>query len=142
MAIINAYRIIRILELTKEHKEFRYELVWNLINFANDTGVQLRNSLKNSKEIELGEETKRPKVMKYFELSDKWLVPGNYLVEWRDQCEACRWCTWLAHEDKLDMNRKSLHQSSYWCTACNEPLCCNNNQNCFLQFHTVNNAEI
>ncbi|CAG8501287.1 3823_t:CDS:1, partial [Scutellospora calospora] len=113
-AIINAYRIIRTSGSTKEHKEFRYELVWDLIDFANDTGVQLRNSFNNSKGEESEKKTKRSKTTKHFKLSDKRLVPENHLVEWREQREACRWCTWLAHEGKLDMDRKSPYRSNYW----------------------------
>ncbi|CAG8450505.1 11130_t:CDS:1, partial [Scutellospora calospora] len=134
-AIINAYRIVRTSGSTKEHKEFRYDLVWNLINFANDDGgVKLR---KNSVETKPENETKRPKATKHFELSDKWLIPGNHLVEWREQRVACRWCTWLANKNELDMDRKLPHRSSFWCVSCNEPLCCNNDRNCFLQFYTT-----
>ncbi|CAG8829212.1 21645_t:CDS:1 [Cetraspora pellucida] len=71
MAIINAYRIIITSELTKEHKEFHLKLVWDLVNFANDTGkIQLRNST-NSNKTESKKEIKQLKTTKHFEISDK-----------------------------------------------------------------------
>ena len=58
-AIINAYRITKTLESIQEHKEFRHELVWDLISFANDTGeIQLRNKPKKETKKEEKVETK------------------------------------------------------------------------------------
>lgn len=132
-AIINSYRITRTLGLTQEHKEFRLELVWSLVNFANDTGeVQLRDSTKTKKKLK---EMKRPKVTKHFKLSDSQLEPGNHLVEWRKNREACRWCSWLANQKKFNMDRKSPNRSNLWCVGCNVPLCCNMDRNCFSEFH-------
>jgi hypothetical protein len=63
-AIINAYQIVRTMGSMQEQKEFRNELVWDLINFANDTGeIQLRSSLEK--------DAKRQKITKHFELSDQ-----------------------------------------------------------------------
>jgi Transposase IS4 len=46
-AIINAYRIARTFGSTQEQKDFRLELVWDLINIANNVQeMQLRNGSK------------------------------------------------------------------------------------------------
>ena len=136
-AIINAYRIVRTLGSTQEQKEFRHELVWDLVNLANDVSeVQLRNgSIREGKEI-TNKETKRQKVTKNFELSNKRLLSGNHFVEWRERREACQWCTWLASKKKINMDRKTPYQSQLWCVVCDVPLCCNSNRNCFVDFHT------
>jgi hypothetical protein len=138
--IINSYRITRTLGSTYAQKEFRHELIWDLIELANDTReVQLRNcSNKNSKKVNVKEEIRRPKVTKNFELSNQRLVPGNHLAEWRERRESYQWCTWLASKKNLDLDRKSPYQSQLWCTICNVPLCCNINRNCFVSFHTNN----
>lgn len=138
-AIINSYRIVRTLGSVQEQKEFRRELVWDLVDLANDTEkVQSRAGLKRGTKEEIKNATKRLKVTKNFELSNQRLVPGNHLAEWKEQREACQWCTWLASKKKLDMNRKTPYQSQFWCLTCNVPLCCNNNRNCFRDFHTKN----
>lgn len=135
-AIINTYRIARTLESAKEQKEFRHELVWDLIDLANDTSeIQLRSGSKRELRKETRKSTKRPRVTKNFELSNQRFTPGNHFVEWRKQREACQWCTWLANTNNLIMNRKTPHQSQLWCVACNVPLCCNINRNCFIHFH-------
>lgn len=137
-AIVNAYRIARTLGSTQEQKEFRHELVWDLIELTNDTKeVRLRNCLKKEIREELKKET-RPKVTKNFELSNQRFVPGNHFAEWRERRESCQWCTWLASKKNLDLDRKSPHKSQLWCTMCNVPLCCNINRNCFVSFHTIN----
>ncbi len=90
-AIINAYRITRTLGSAQEQKEFCHELVWDLIELANDTKeVRLRNCLKKE---EPKKEIRWPKVTKNFELSNQRLVPRNYFAEWRKQRELCQWCT-------------------------------------------------
>jgi hypothetical protein len=129
-AIVNAYRISRTLGSTQDHKEFRHELVWSLIDYANDSGEsqQRTNSSK---------EAKRPRITKNFELSDQRLIPGDHFAVWREQREACRWCTWLANRKELNINRKCPYQSQHWCVACGVPLCCNKTRNCFLEFHTT-----
>ncbi|RHZ69089.1 hypothetical protein Glove_290g31 [Diversispora epigaea] len=46
--IINSYQIIQTAGSTQKQQEFCHKLVWNLINFANNTGkIQLRNNLDN-----------------------------------------------------------------------------------------------
>ncbi|CAG8784457.1 6310_t:CDS:2, partial [Cetraspora pellucida] len=67
-AIINAYLITRISGSTQGHKQFRNEVVWDLINFANDDD----------------------------KLSNYHLTSENYLAVWKDCREACWWCAWLA----------------------------------------------
>ena len=68
-AIINAYRIARTLGSEQEQKEFRRELVWDLVNLADDTiGIQLRAGSKRGANEEIKKEAKRPKVTKNFEL--------------------------------------------------------------------------
>ena len=134
--IVNAYRITRILGLIQEQKEFRYELIWDLIELANDTReVQLRSCSKKETNEEIKKETQWLKVTKNFKLSNKRLAPGNHFAEWRKKREACQWCTWLANKKLLDMDHKTLYQSQLWCIACNVPLCCNSNRNCFVNFH-------
>ena len=79
-AIVNSYRIARTLGSVQEQKEFRHELVWELIKLTNDTKeVRLRNCLK--KEIR-GEPKKeiRPKVTKNFELPNQRLYPETILL--------------------------------------------------------------
>ena len=138
-AIINAYRIARTLGSEQEQKEFRRELVWDLVNLADDTiGIQLRAGSKRGANEEIKKEAKRPKVTKNFELPNQRLVPGNHFAEWRERREACQWCTWLASKKKLDMDRKTPYQSQLWCVLCDVPLCCNSNRNCFRDFHTKN----
>jgi hypothetical protein len=138
-AIVNTYRITRTLGSAQEQKEFRHELVWDLIEIANDTGeVQLRNGLKREIREETKKETKRPKVTKNFELSNQRFIPGNHFTEWRERREACQWCTWLASKKNLNLDRKTPHKSQLWCIMCNVPLCCNSNRNCFVSFHTNN----
>ncbi|CAG8614778.1 9307_t:CDS:1, partial [Ambispora gerdemannii] len=108
--IINTYQIIRTLGSTQEHKEFRHELVWDLIDFANDPDkVQLRNN--SEKETKSTKEIKRPKVTKHFELSDQWLIPGNHFAEWREQREVCQWCAWQAKKKELNMSCKSPNRN-------------------------------
>jgi len=95
-AIINAYRIARTLGSEQEQKEFRRELVWDLVNLADDTiGIQLRAGSKRGANEEIKKEAKRPKVTKNFELPNQRLVSGNHFAEWRERREACQWCTWL-----------------------------------------------
>ena len=68
-AIINAYRIARTLGSEQEQKEFRRELVWDLVNLADDTiGIQLRAGSKRGAKEEIKKEAKWPKVTKNFEL--------------------------------------------------------------------------
>jgi Transposase IS4 len=139
-AIINAYRITRTLGLTQEQKEFRHELVWDLIDIANNTReIQLRSGTKREIIEETKKETKWPKVTKNFELSNQRFVSGNHFAEWRKRRESCQWCTWLASKKNLDLDRKTPHQSQLWCLVCNVPLCCNSNHNCFVDFHTKKN---
>ncbi|CAG8660293.1 6911_t:CDS:2, partial [Paraglomus brasilianum] len=75
-AIINTYRIARTLESAKEQKEFRHELVWDLIDLANDTSeIQLRSGSKRELRKETRKSTKRPRVTKNFELSNQRFTP-------------------------------------------------------------------
>ncbi|CAG8787924.1 10211_t:CDS:2 [Cetraspora pellucida] len=99
----------RIQGSTKKHKEFHHELVWELINLANNSVLQSS------------------------------VVSGNHFVKWRkEKREVCQWCSWLANKQKLEMNRKSPNQSNFWYVECDVPLCCNAKRNCFLEFH-INN---
>ena len=142
-AIINAYWITKTLGSIQEHKEFRHELVWDLISFANDTDeIQLRNKPKKETKKEEKVETKWTRVTKNFELSDQRLESGYHFVVWKEQWEVCRWCSWLANKKKLDMDRKSPNRSNFWCVTCNVALCCNTNQNCFFDFILKNKAKV
>ncbi len=90
----------------------RYELIWDLIELANDTReVQLRSCSKKETNEEIKKETQRPKITKNFKLSNKRLAPGNHFAEWRKKREACQWCTWLANKKLLDIDCKTPYQS-------------------------------
>jgi hypothetical protein len=130
-SIINAFRITRTAGSMQEQREFRQELIWDLVNYANDAG---KMQLRNSSDLDV----KRERVSKHFELSDQRFIPGNHIVEWREGRGACRLCAWLASKNMIEMDRKTPHRSQLWCVACNVPLCCNNVRNCFLQYHTNN----
>ncbi|CAG8759719.1 13837_t:CDS:2, partial [Cetraspora pellucida] len=81
--IINLYHIARTLESIQEHKKFRSDLVWDLINFTNNDEIQLRNNTKKK----ILEKTKWLKMTKHTEFSDLQLSPRNHLAEWKEKRE-------------------------------------------------------
>lgn len=87
----------------QEHKEFCNELVWGIIELANNQGEpQLRNSSIWK--------IRRLKVTKNFKLSNQWLVPRNHFGHMEEpktsmpvMCLAGSW-------NELDMDCKTPHQ--------------------------------
>ncbi|CAG8804909.1 300_t:CDS:2, partial [Cetraspora pellucida] len=82
IANINAYLITRNLESMQGHKQFHNNLVWGLIDFANNgSKVQLRDYSKEKKLQSNSKEKKKPsKVTKHFKLSDHRLALRNHLA--------------------------------------------------------------
>lgn len=143
-AIINSYLILKKSGINISHKDFRIQLVWDLIKAGLEenelhiphTRSQIDELTKQFKFIEVDPSKKQQYVTKNFELPLKRLSSDDHLPEWREARSSCVWCKYLTKKSQ----RKALKdppQSQLYCIKCNVALCCNKSRsNCFKDYHT------
>ena len=143
-SIINSYLIFKKSGKNISHKDFRIELIWDLIK----SGLEEDNSIKKPntrsqvdkltqkfKFVEVDPLKKQQYVTTKTELSPVRLIVGNHFPEWREERSSCIWCKYLNKKAQKQAS-KDPPQSQLYCIECNVALCCNKSRSsCFKDYH-------
>jgi len=142
--IINSYLILKKSGINISHKDFRIQLVWDLIKAGLEenelhiphTRSRIDDLTERFKFIEVDPTKKQQYVTKNFELPLKRLSPDGHLPEWKELRTSCVWCKYLVKKAQKEIT-KDPSQSQIYCIKCNVALCCNKNRsNCFKDYHS------
>jgi hypothetical protein len=140
-AIVNSYLILKKSGENIEHKEFRLQLVWDLIKEGLEEEEKQHtrsyvDELTNKFEFIQVEPPKRYQyVTSDFELSLERLSSGGHFPVWREARSSCIWCKYLTKKVQKKAERDPP-QSQIYCIKCSVALCCNKNRSCFKDYHT------
>jgi hypothetical protein len=140
-AIVNSYLILKKSGENIEHKEFRLQLVWDLIKEGLEEEEKQHtrsyvDELTNKFEFIQVEPPKRYQyVTSDFELSLERLSSGGHFPVWREARSSCIWCKYLTKKVQKKAERDPS-QSQIYCIKCSVALCCNKNRSCFKDYHT------
>jgi hypothetical protein len=141
--IVNSYLILKNSGVNINHKNFRIQLIWDLIKVGLEqdkphiphTRSQVDELTNQFKFIEV-DPSRKQYVTKNFELPLIRLSPDGHLPEWREARTSCVWCKYLTKKVQ-EKSLKDPFQSQLYCIKCNVALCCNKNRsNCFKDYHT------
>ena len=142
-AIINSYLIFKKKDVNIKHKDFRLELVWDLIKAGLEEKEKKPNTRSHVDEltnqfkfIQVDPSKRYQYVTTNFELPLERLSPGDHFPEWREARTSCVWCKYLTKQAQKRAE-KDPPQSQLYCIKCNVALCCNKNRSsCFKDYHT------
>jgi len=144
-AIVNSYLILKQSNSKISHKDFRIQLVWDLIKAGLEKKGDKPHTRSQVDELELTKQFKfiqvdptnrQQYVTANFELPAKRLSPDGHLPEWREERSGCIWCKYLAKKEQKKA-AQNPSQSQLYCIKCNVALCCNKNRSsCFKDYHT------
>lgn len=141
-AIINSYLILKQSNESINQKDFRIQLVWDLIKEGlkgkkpHTRSQQIDNLADQFKFIHVDPTKRQQYVTAKFELPLERLSPDGHLPEWREARSSCVWCKYLAKKEQKK-SAKDPPQSQLYCIKCNIALCCNKNRSsCFKDYHT------
>jgi Transposase IS4 len=142
-AIINSYLVLKKSDKNISHKDFRMQLVWDLIKAGLEekekkpnTRSQVDELTNQFKFIQVDATKQQQYVTANFELPSERLLPDGHLPEWREARNSCIWCKYLIKKDQKETT-KNPPQSQLYCIKCNVALCCNKSRsNCFKDYHT------
>ena len=135
-SIINSFLICKELKLCDDHKNFRLQLVNNLIKDA--TSDPLKRKTWSSEDQSLIEEktnVKKYRVTNSFELPVDRFVGNEHFPEHKEKRDAYLWCRYKSRDN--EKASKNPPQSQLWCSGCGIALCCNKQRSCFKKFHTI-----
>jgi len=140
--IINSYLILKNSGVNISHKNFRIQLIWDLIKAGleknklhiSHTWSQVDELIHQFKFIKV-DSFKKQYISKNFELSLKRLSLDGHLPKWREVRNSCVWCKYLTKKVQKK-TIKNPPQSQLYCIKCNIALCCNKNRSsCFKDYH-------
>src|SRR5215213_743385 len=141
-AIINSYLILKQSNANISQKDFRIQLVWDLIKAGIEkekkphTRSQVDELTDKFKFIQVDPTKKQQYVTANFELPLERLTPDGHLPEWREERSSCIWCKYVTKKEQKKAE-KYPSQSQLYCIKCNVALCCNKNRSsCFKDYHT------
>jgi hypothetical protein len=142
-SIINSYLVLKKSDMNIKHKDFRLQLVWDLIKAGleeKEKQPQTRShvdELTNQfKFIQVDPSKRHQYVTANFELPSERLSVGGHFPEWREARAGCIWCKYLTKKAQKKAE-KDPPQTQLYCIKCNVALCCNKNRNsCFKDYHT------
>ncbi|UZO25158.1 uncharacterized protein OCT59_017439 [Rhizophagus irregularis] len=124
-----------------EHKEFRLQLVWDLIKEGLEeeekqhTRSYIDELTNKFEHIQIEPSKRYQYVTSNFELPLERLSPGGHFPEWREARSSCIWCKYLTKKVQKKAERDPP-QSQIYCIKCSVALCCNKNRSCFKDYHT------
>ncbi|RHZ58025.1 hypothetical protein Glove_379g16 [Diversispora epigaea] len=156
-SIINSYLIFKKSGKNTNHKDFRLQLVWDLIKSSMEenepskpnTRDYIKELTQQFKFIQVDPTKKHQYVITNFELSPIRLTSDGHFPEWREERSSyghfpewreerssCVWCKYLNKKAQKKALRDPS-QSQLYCIKCNVALCCNKNRSsCFKDYHT------
>lgn len=142
-AIINSYLILKKSGVNISHKEFRLQLVWDLVKAGLEENQKQPKTRSNVEEltnkfkfIQVDPTKRHQYVTSNFELPLERLSPDGHFPEWREARSSCIWCKYLTKKAQKKAE-KDPPQSQLYCIKCNIALCCNKNRSsCFKDYHT------
>ena len=143
-SIINSYLIFKKSGKNINHKDFRLQLVWDLIKSSMEENEPLKPNTRGYvkeltqqfKFIQVDPTKKHQYVTTNFELSPLRLTSDGHFPEWREERSSCVWCKYL-NKKAQKKALKDPSQSQLYCIKCNVALCCNKNRSsCFKDYHT------
>ena len=143
-ALVNSYLILKKVNTNINHKDFRLQIVWDLIEESlkeSEKKPHTRNQVdeltNQFKFIYVDPTKKQQYVTTKYELPIIRLFPEGHYPEWRETRSSCVWCKYLVKKDHQGKAAKNPPQSQLYCIKCDLALCCNKERsNCFKDFHT------
>ena len=142
-SIINSYLIFKKSGKNINHKDFRLQLVWDLIKSSIEedesskpnTRGHIEKITQKFKFIQVDPTKKHQYITTNFELSPLRLTSDGHFPEWREERSSCVWCKYLNKKAQQKALKDPL-QLQLYCIKCNVALCCNKNRSsCFKDYH-------
>ncbi|GES76911.1 piggyBac transposable element-derived protein 4-like [Rhizophagus clarus] len=142
-ALVNSYLILKKVNTNINHKDFRLQIIWDLIEESlkeSEKKPHTRNQVdeltNQFKFIYVDPTKKQQYVTTKYELPIIRLFPEGHYPEWRETRSSCVWCKYLVKKNQ-EKAAKNPPQSQLYCIKCDLALCCNKERsNCFKDFHT------
>lgn len=150
--IVNCYLIYKNCNGNLDHKDFRVNLAWDLINSGWDEkdGADVRgsrnlsrspsgspsrsNSRSNSRSTSKNNSIRTIYVRSNSSLPIERLEPGAHIPRFGDN----RSCVWCRYKKKKEGESSTIKTKSvFYCSLCKVSLCIKNDKNCFEDFHTL-----
>ena len=128
ISLVNSFKLAQLLGWLGSQVDFREELVWSLIEMAEEEAEILVQP--SAKKIQISKHSTAD------DLPAVRLKVGNHFPIYNSDRKTYVWCSLKV---KKDEGGKSLHvsESKVSCELCNVYLCFNQTHNCFKDFHSL-----